>query len=308
LKTIGIVSTGLIGASWTACFLNAGFDVHAWDPADDAEQQLRDSVATALADLDAFGTSHSPSVGDLVFCESIKAAVTNVDYVQENGPERLDLKQALIAEIDTHAPPHALIGSSTSSFLASDLQSQCKNPERVLVAHPFNPPHLLPLVEIVGGDKTSEATLTAAETFFTQIGKHPVRVRKETTGHIANRLTAALFREAVHMVSEGIATVEDIDDAVRYGPGPRWAIHGPFMLYHLGGGDGGIQSYLDHLGPTQEARWRELGSPQLSDAVKTAIIEGVSREVAGRSMDDLKSKRDEALIEILKTTCSIPEI
>ena len=300
VNTVGIIGTGLIGGTWAAYFLSRGLSVRAWDPATIARSHLNQVVRSALADLRVLRGDSSDPTGDLIFCDTLADAVTGSDYIQENGPEKLDLKQSLIAEIDRHAAPHVIIGSSTSSLKATDLQLRCRHPERVLVAHPFNPSHLLPLVELVRGAKTSEAVQNAAAEFFERIGKVPVRVQKEVVGHVANRMAAALWREAVHIVAEGIASVEDVDRSIRFGPGLRWAIDGPHMLYHLGGGDGGIRGYLEHLGPGQEARWQELGSPRLTEPVKEKIISGIEEEAAGKSVTELQNRRDRLLVELLK--------
>ena len=300
VDTVGIIGTGLIGGTWAAYFLSRGLSIRAWDPATNARSHLDQVVKSALADLRVLRGDSSDPTGDLIFCDTLADAVTGSDYIQENGPEKLDLKQSLIAEIDRHAAPHVIIGSSTSSLKATDLQVRCRHPERVLVAHPFNPSHLLPLVELVRGAKTSEAVQNAAAEFFERIGKVPVRVQKEVVGHVANRMAAALWREAVHIVAEGVASVEDVDRSIRFGPGLRWAIYGPHMLYHLGGGDGGIRGYLEHLGPAQEARWQELGSPRLTEPVKEKIISGIEEEAAGKSVTELQNRRDRLLVELLK--------
>ncbi len=300
VNTVGIIGTGLIGGTWAAYFLSRGLSIRAWDPATNARSHLDQVVSSALTDLRALRGDSIDLTGDLIFCDTLADAVTGSDYIQENGPEKLDLKQSLIAEIDRHAAPHVIIGSSTSSLKATDLQVRCRHPERVLVAHPFNPAHLLPLVELVRGAKTSEAVQNAAAEFFERIGKVPVRVQKEVVGHVANRMAAALWREAVHIVAEGVASVEDVDRSIRFGPGLRWAIYGPHMLYHLGGGDGGIRGYLEHLGPGQEARWQELGSPRLTEPVKEKIISGIEEEAAGKSVTELQNRRDRLLVELLK--------
>ncbi|MCP1337752.1 3-hydroxyacyl-CoA dehydrogenase NAD-binding domain-containing protein [Futiania mangrovi] len=297
---VGIVGTGLIGAAWTAYFLSRGLAVRAWDPAPGWEGRLEGFLGPAMADLAAVDPEAITGTERLALCCTLEEAAGGADYIQENAPEKLPLKQDLLARIDAAAPADVVIGSSTSSLRATDMQAMCANPARVLVAHPFNPPHLLPLVELVRGEKTDEAAQAAAAAFFEAVGKAPIRVRKEATGHVANRMTAALWREAVNIVAEGIASVEDVDKAIRYGPGLRWAIDGPHMLYHLGGGAGGIAQYLEHFGPSQERRWKELGDPKLTDAVKKALVEGVAAEARGRSIDALARRRDDALIDLLR--------
>ncbi len=300
IRTVAIVGCGLIGGAWAAYFLSRGLAVRAYDPLPDGEMRLRKIVRAALADLEEIGGGSKVDTGALAYFPTLGEAVVGADYVQENAPEKIELKQALLAEIDAVAPSDVVIGSSTSSFPASELQASCSHPQRVVVAHPFNPPHLVPLVEIVRGQHTDVAAQDAAYRFFERIGKAPVRVTKEAVGHLANRMSAALWREAVHIVAEGIASVGDVDRAIRFGPGLRWAIDGPHMLYHLGGGDGGIEAYLNHLGPAQEARWATLGTPKLDAATRAKLVEGIADEADGRSIDKLKARRDRLMIAVLK--------
>lgn len=299
IKTVALVGTGLIGAAWAAWFLSRGLKVRAHDPQPDAEPRLRKLVTEALADLQQLGAFPAPAEGALVFCPTLEGVLAGADYVQENAPEKLALKQELFGKIDALLSPDIVIGSSTSSFPSSALQPQCTHPERVVVAHPFNPPHLVPLVEIGASQDTDPAAQDAAYRFFERIGKKPIRIAREAVGHVANRMTAALWREAVNIVAEGVAGVDDVDRAIRYGPGLRWAIDGPHMLYHLGGGDGGIAYYLKHLGPAQEARWATLGSPKLDEKTRAMLIAGVEAEAAGRDIDTLKARRDRLLIAVL---------
>jgi len=299
-KTIGIAGVGLIGGSWAAFFLKAGLDVRAYDPDPGAEKRLWTVVNRAMADMDRLGVANASLSGQLTFCSRLAEAIEASDFIQENGPEDIDVKRALLCEIDACAAPDVVIASSTSALLATDLQVHCAHPERVLVAHPFNPPHLLPLVEIVRGKKSSPTAENVAFDFFTRIGKSPIRVKKEAVGHVANRMTAALWREAVHIVAEGIATVDDVDRAIRFGPGLRWAIDGPHMIYHMGGGSGGLRGYLNHLGAAQEARWETLGNPTLTEEVKHALVDGIEEQAAGRSLQALCDRRDTLLIEILR--------
>ena len=299
IGTVAIIGCGLIGGAWAAYFLGKGLDVQVYDPVADGETRLRGIVEDAQADLASLGAADGRP-GRLSYSSDLTKAVRGADYIQENAPEKLALKQALLREIDVLAPIDVLIGSSTSSLPASDLQALCARPQRVLVAHPFNPPHLVPLVEIVRGTHTDPEAQDAAYRFFERIGKAPVRVAKEAVGHLANRMSSALWREAVHIVAEGIASVEDVDRAIRFGPGLRWAIDGPHMLYHLGGGEGGIEAYLDHLGPAQEARWATLGTPKLDAETRAKLIDGVFHEADGRSINELKARRDKLMIAVLK--------
>ncbi len=218
--------------------------------------------------------------------------------VQENAPENEDTKRALLARIDRIAPPEVIVAGSTSSLLRSRLVVDCVHRRRHICAHPFNPPHLVPLVEIVGED---EQVVSRAVGFYRGLGRHPIVLRKEMPGHVANRMASALWREAVYLVEQGVASVEDIDAAVTHGPGLRWAIFGPHLGYHLGGGTGGIEHYLEHLGPSQERRWASLGVPVLDEATKRALVDGVHEEAAGRSIDELERARDAALVALLRT-------
>lgn len=301
IDTVAVVGTGLIGSAWAAFFLSSGLKVRAHDPQRGAESRMRKTVDDALRDLAQLNPVVGACVENLVFFERLEDALAGCHYVQENAPEQLSLKQDLLAAIDAVAAPDVVIGSSTSSFMASDLQRRCRHAERVLVAHPFNPPHLVPLVELVKGEATAQAAQDAAYEFMERIGKVPIKVVREAPGHVANRMTAALWREAVHIVAEGIASVADVDRAIRSGPGLRWAIDGPHMLYHLGGGEGGIASYLKHLGPAQEARWASLGSPQLDAETCEALVAGIEDEAAGKSIEELAARRDRLLIALLRT-------
>lgn len=293
---IAILGAGLVGLSWTALFLHHGASVTVWDPAAAALDAVEARMVPPLAALARLSPPVDPP-GRLVCAASLAEAVAGADLVQENAPERIPLKHALYAEIEAAAPPEAIIASSTSSLTWSELVPGMARPERFLTAHPFNPPHLVPLVELYG---TSEATLARAEGIYRAAGRHPVRLKKDATGHIANRLASALWREAVNMVAEGIADVEAIDEALVHGPGLRWSVVGAHMAYHLGGGPGGIEAYLEHLGPSQERRWLSLGQPRLTPKVRAAIVEGVRREAAGRDIPTLEAQRDEALIAALR--------
>jgi len=301
IETVAIVGAGLIGGAWAAYFLSRGLKVHAYDPQSGAEIRLRKTVDDALRDLSQLKPVASACVDNLLFFERLEDALAGCDYVQENAPEKLTLKQDLLAAADAITAPDVVIGSSTSSFMASELHLRCRHPERVLVAHPFNPPHLVPLVELVKGMVTAQAAQDAAYAFMERIDKVPIKVAREAPGHVANRMTAALWREAVNIVAEGIASVGDVDRAIRSGPGLRWAIDGPHMLYHLGGGEGGMAAYLKHLGPAQEARWASLGAPKLDAKTCAALISGIEDEAAGQDIEELSARRDRLLIALLRT-------
>lgn len=305
IGTVAIVGAGLIGGAWAAFFLSRGLKVRVFDTDPQGEEKLRATAADALADLEQLGPVAKVAAGSLIFSHDLATVLQDCDYVQENAPEKLPLKQTLLKQITDLTPDDVVIGSSTSSFQPSELQGELQaggaDAARIVVAHPFNPPHLLPLVEIVAGPASDPAAQDAAYRFFERLGKAPIRITREAAGHVANRMTAALWREAVNIVAQGIATVEDVDKAIRFGPGLRWAIDGPHMLYHLGGGEGGIEHYLRHLGPAQEARWRTLGNPQLTEEVQALLVEGVRLEAAGRSIRELSIRRDRRLIALLKS-------
>jgi len=236
------------------------------------------------------------------FFKDPAAAAKGAAFVQESGPEREDVKIELFAAIDGAAPADSVIASSSSGLLISRVTTKCKHPERCVIGHPFNPPHLIPLVEVVGGAKTSPDAVTKAMNFYREIGKHPIHIKKEVRGHAANRLQAALWREAIHLVTEGVVSVADADAAIAYGPGLRWALMGPHLTFHMAGGDGGMKHFMDHLGPALQSWMDELGTPRLDAKTQKAIIDGVTEEAAGRSMDELRRWRDRKLIEILRVS------
>ena len=299
VQQVAVIGTGTVGASWAAYFLAQGLHVAAVDPAI-TEADLCRTIAKMWPALESLGLSPAADPSRVRFATTINAELGNVQFVQENVPERLSLKRETLHALEEVIGPEVIISSSTSALLASDLQAQAQHPQRVLVGHPFNPPHLIPLVEVVAGAQTAPQAVSWAMDFYRTIGKVPVQVKKEAIGHIANRLTAALFREAVHLMAEGIATVEDIDTVVAQGPGLRWALQGPFTTYHLAGGSGGIAHYIRHLGPTQEARWQTLGSPQLTDEIAAQIIRDVQEMIGEQSLTQLVQKRDTGLVEWLR--------
>lgn len=302
VRRVAVVATGVIGTSWVAHFLAHGLDVVATDPAPDAEQRLHADVDAIWPTLERLGLAGGASRGRgrLRFERALEAAVDGVDFVQENGPERESLKIGLFKRLDAMLPADVILASSSSGLSTTQIQSECRHPQRVVVGHPFNPPHLVPLVEVVGGKATSEATVLAAIAFYAAIGKHPIRVRREIKGHIANRLQAALWREAFHLVEQGVASVEDVDTAIAQGPGLRWAVMGPFLNLHLSGGEGGIEHLLDHLGGPISDWWKDLGNPELSPTLKAKVSAGVIDEMRGRSRRSAESARDELLVELIK--------
>ena len=296
VSNVAIVGTGTIGASWATHYLARGFDVVATDPAPGAETRLRSYVQEAWDTASELGLAAGASVDRLSFSADVREAVSAAAFVQENGPERLDLKVKLFAEIDDATPPDALIASSSSGITMSQIQTQCRHPERTVIGHPFNPPHLIPLVEVVGGEKTAPGAIQAAIAFYASIGKRPVHLKKELPGHVANRLQAALYREIVHLIDEDVLDVSASDDAVSWGPGLRWGVMGPSLLWHLGGGECGIQHFMDTLMSPMEAMWATLGNPTLTPELKQKIVDGVLEEAEGRSVDELGAQRDSMLL------------
>jgi 3-hydroxyacyl-CoA dehydrogenase len=301
LRRIAIVGTGVIGASWAAQYLARGFDVVATDPAPNAEANLRKYIDAAWADLTTIGLSTGASRDRLTFTTDMKAALSNADLVQENGPERKDFKIKLFADMDAATPTDSIIASSSSGLTATVMQTECKHPERVLIGHPFNPPHIVPLVEVVAGDKTSPEAIEQALAFYTSIGKKPIRLRKAVVGHVANRLQAALYREIVHLIEQGVVDVADADTAVCWGPGLRWGVMGPNLQFHLGGGAGGIQHFMDQFTGPLATWWKDLGTlTEFSPRAKQLIVEGVLKEAAKRPVEQLAREENEVLLGLLR--------
>ncbi|MET4641177.1 carnitine 3-dehydrogenase [Streptomyces atratus] len=296
---VAIVGTGTIGASWATHYLVRGFDVTATDPAPTAEAALRSYVEAAWDSAASIELTPGASPDRLSFTTDLRQAVADADFVQENAPERPELKVPLFAEIDDATPPGAIIASSSSGITMSVIQAECRRPERTVIGHPFNPPHIVPLVEVVGGTKTSPETIRGAMSFYKAIGKKPIHLKKELPGHVANRIQAALYREVVHLVQEGVLDVADSDDAVSWGPGLRWGVMGPHLLWHLGGGEGGIEHFMDTLMPRMVASWQELGTPEFTPELKEKIVGGVLEEAGGCSVGELAARRDAMLSALL---------
>ena len=300
IQRVAIVGTGVIGASWAAEYLARGFNVVANDPAPNAEVGLRKYVDDAWEQLKAIGLSAGASRDRLTFTSNLKEALSNADFVQENGPERPDFKIKLFADMDDVTPPDSLIASSSSGITMSVIQSKCKRPERCVIGHPFNPPHIIPLVEVVGGAKTSPDAIQQAMAFYASIGKKPIHLRKEVPGHVANRLQAALYREVAYLIEQDVLSVADADDAVSWGPGLRWGVMGPSLQWHIGGGAGGIQHFMQHLMDPLAAMFKVLGNPEVTPDLKRKITEGVLQEAANRSVEQLAKDEDEMLLGLLR--------
>jgi 3-hydroxyacyl-CoA dehydrogenase len=300
IHRIAIVGTGVIGASWAAQYLARGFDVIATDPAPNAEVNLRQYIDEAWPALTKMGLSPGASRERLTFTPNMKEALSQADFVQENGPERVDFKIKLFADMDAATPPDSIIASSSSGITPSVMQSQCKHPERILIGHPFNPPHIIPLVEVVGGSKTSPEAIQRAIAFYASIGKKPIHLHKELPGHVGNRLQAALYKEVMYLIQQGVLSVSDADDAVSYGPGLRWGVMGPSLQWHLGGGPGGIKHFMEHLMPGLESMIKTLGTPEITQELKQTIVDGVSRIAGDASVDQLAQAENEELLGLIK--------
>ncbi len=308
---VAVIGTGVIGASWAAWFLARGLEVSTWDPAPGAGDALRRAVAAHWPVLERMCLAPGASPDRIAVAPSPEAAVDGAGFVQENGPERLDLKRDLFRRMDGVAPPEVVLASSSSTLLMSEVQSACAvAPGRVLLGHPFNPPHLIPLVEVVGGTQTTEASIARAMAFYAEAGKKPIRLRREVRGHVANRLQAALWQEAFHLVREGVADVADIDAAIAHGPGLRWALLGPFVNLHLSGGEGGIGALFDKpLWAAVEELWRDLGQVHVDAALARQVGEGVAAELAPHDPTAMVGSRDAVLLQLLRlkaVQCDLP--
>lgn len=301
IRRVAVVGTGVIGAGWAALFLARGLDVAAWDPAPGAEDALRRAVREHWPALEAMGLAPGAAPDRLRWHPTAEDAVADAGFVQENGPERLGLKRELFARLDRAAPPDAVLASSSSTLTASEFQDGCARPGRVLLGHPFNPPHLIPLVEVVGGRRTEGWAIERAMAFYRAVGKHPIRLKRESRGHVANRLQAALWQEAFYLVREGVADVADVDAAIAHGPGLRWALLGPFLNLHLSGGAGGIGALFDKpLWQATEGLWRDLGAVHVDAGLGDRVVDGVAAELAGHDPARVVQRRDEALLHLLR--------
>jgi carnitine 3-dehydrogenase len=298
VRTVACIGAGVIGGGWVAHFLARGFRVLAWDPAPDAAEKLTRLVGNAWPALTELGLADGASQANLTVVPTLVEAVAEAGFVQESAPEDLDLKRRLLAEIDAATPAGVVIASSTSGYSMSEMQVDAATPERLVVGHPFNPPYLIPLVEVVGGRLTEAWATSWAADFYRHVGKSVITMENELPGFIANRLQEALWREALHMVANGEATVEQIDTAITDGPGLRWPAQGPLLTFHLAGGEGGMAHMLDHFGPSLKSPWTRLEAPELTPKLRNAMVDGCDAEAAGRSIAELVAERDRAIIAV----------
>ena len=298
VKTLGLLGTGVIGGGWAARALHFGIDVVAADVRPEMEEWIRGSVASAEPALASLTSAPLPPKGRLTFTTDLEAMAAQVDFIQENIPEQLPLKQRILAQVSRVAPADVIIASSTSGLMPSDLQQDMVHPERLIVGHPFNPVYLLPLVELVAGKQTAAASIEAAAEFYTYIGMHALRVRKEIPGHLTDRLQEALWREILHMVNDGVATTRELDESIIYGPGLRWAGMGTNQIYHLAGGESGMRHMLHQFGPCLKWPWTKLEAPELTEQLIDRMVEGTAEQAAGRSIRDLEKLRDGYLVAV----------
>ncbi|MBF7016291.1 3-hydroxyacyl-CoA dehydrogenase NAD-binding domain-containing protein [Staphylococcus durrellii] len=295
-----VVGTGVIGSGWITRMLAHGHEVIATDPSEGAYERMLEQVKQNWPYAQELGVYDNASIDNLTFTESLSEAVKDVDHIQENVPEIEELKEKVLTQIDFYARPEATIGSSTSGIMPSELQQNLRHPERFIVAHPFHPVYILPLVEIVAGQYTSEETSIIAEKIYESIGMDVLHVRNEIEGHIADRLMEALWREALHIVNDGIATTEEVDKAFTHAAGLRYAQYGPFMTFHLAGGEGGMRHMLKQFGPALKKPWTKLVAPELTQSLYDSVVEGCEATSQDYSMSDLDKKRNEFLVKVKK--------
>jgi carnitine 3-dehydrogenase len=298
VRTLGLLGTGVIGGGWAARALHFGIDVIAADVKPEMEEWIRGAVANAEPALARLTSAPLPPKGTLIFTTDLKTMAERADFIQENVPEQLPLKQRILAEVSRFAAADVVIASSTSGLTPTDLARDMVAPERFLVAHPFNPVYLLPLVELVGGEKTAPAAVEATAKFFTYIGMHPLRVRREVPGHLTDRLQEALWREILHLVNDGVATTGELDESIVYGPGLRWAAMGTNLIYHLAGGESGMRHMLAQFGPCLKWPWTKLEAPELTETLIDRMVEGTQAQAAGRSIRELERLRDDSLVAV----------
>jgi 3-hydroxybutyryl-CoA dehydrogenase len=304
-EEVSVLGAGVIGSSWAALFLAAGLQVNVFDPAKDSEKAVRDYTERAWPTLETLGLTQNGDPQRIKFHSSAKLAVRDVQFVQESIPEQLELKHQLFAEIEPHLSTEAIVASSASGLMVSEMQKGWLDPSRFFLGHPFNPPHLIPLVELLANEQTAAGVLEAAEAFYHQVGKVTIRVKRELPGHVANRLQAALWREAIHLVQSGVASVEDVDKAIWAGPGLRWAAMGPHMLFHLGAGPGGLMEFCNRYRESFHRWWDDLGEVELTPELAEILYDGVQVEAKGRDVQSASAQRDALIVSMLRGTLGL---
>ncbi|MGR3311955.1 3-hydroxyacyl-CoA dehydrogenase NAD-binding domain-containing protein [Roseovarius indicus] len=300
-----VLGAGVIGASWTALFLASGRSVAVYDPVEGAEAAVRAYVERAWPTMDALGLTERGDPGRVTFHGSAAEAVRGAGFVQENVPERVAVKHATFAEIEPVLAPGAVVASSASGLTLGQMQAGWRAPGRFILGHPFNPPHLIPLVELMANERTEAGVLEAAEAFYADVGKVTIRVKREVPGHVANRLQAAVWREAIHLVQSGVASVSDVDKAMSAGPGLRWAAMGPTALFGLGAGAGGLQAFCDHFAETFNGWWQDMGEPVLDEATVALLVEGLEEANAGQSVEELSVRRDAMILAMRQALAGV---
>lgn len=300
-KIVTIVGAGVIGAGWAARMLACGLIVKAYDPSAKARKQLLSNTKIALKSLQRLGLNKNAKLSNLKIYSDLRGSLHSTTFVQENAPENEKLKKKLLKDIDKLLPKNIIIASSSSGLLPTRIQSLCNYPERVCIGHPFNPVYLLPLVELVSGKQTKKNTITRAKKFYEEIGMKPLIVKKEIEGYISDRLQEALWREALHIIKDGVASTQDVDDAIVYGPGLRWSFMGVCLTFHLAGGQTGMKHMLEQFGPALKLPWTKLKAPKLDAKLKKLMISGTKKQSGKYSIKDLEFQRDIFLIEIMKT-------
>lgn len=299
---VAALGGGVIGQSWAALFLAAGKSVAVFDPDPAVEQRVRNAVRAAWPAMTKLGLTDRGDPDRLVFCEDARVAIEGAQFVQESIPEQVDLKHQLYATIEPVLGETTVVASSASGLTLTELQAGWRQPGRFLLGHPFNPPHLIPLVEVMGNDRTDAGVVDWTRRFYESVGKATIEVRREVPGHVANRLQAALWREAIHLVNEGVATVQDVDTAVASGPGLRWGAMGPTLLFHLGAGDGGLRAFCERYADSFNRWWDDLGRPYLDQETIDRLVQGLTAVTDGRSVDDLSARRDELITAFVAAT------
>ncbi len=302
IERTAILGAGVIGASWAALFLASGRSVTVFDPDPNAEASVRKYIEMAWPALEELGQVGHANRDAITFAPTAAEAVRNAQFIQENVPERLPIKHSIYAEVEPELSADAIVSSSTSGLTLDALQQGWRDPSKLILGHPFNPPHLIPLVELTANDATGSDVLNRTETFYEDLGKVTIRIKKGMPGHVANRLQAAVWREAVHMAIEGVASVEDIDKAMWAGPGLRWAAMGPTTLFHLGAGDGGLRAFCNHFKDTFNGWWDDLGNPRLDEDVINKLVDGINDQTQGQSTEELSAQRDKMLTAMQKAT------